>query len=123
VNTMKARSKKMVLLKKHYPLLRHIAKCSSKECGHLIAGVSDNVIKLMSQICVNLMNKNLVRDESHALKRLKPYRKELVAITKAKTPLKKKRQILQQKGGFIGALLSIALPILSSLIGGLVSKK
>ena len=111
------------LVKMHYPLLKHLAKCSSDDCRYVVRGSSDEFIKLLTQICVNVMNKTLTRNEGHAVKKLAPFKKELIAITKRKTPLKKKRKILEQKGGFIGALLSIALPVITSLIGRLVSGK
>jgi hypothetical protein len=117
------KSAKLALLRKHYPLLKHLAKCSGKDCEHIMRGVSDDVIKLMSEICINVMNKTLTHDPTDAVKKLTRYKKELRAVTRPKTSLKKKRVILQQKGGFIGALLGIALPILSSIIGSLTSRK
>ena len=114
---------KVGLVRMHYPLLKHLAKCSSKDCKYIVQGSSDQFIKLLTQICVNVMNKTLTRNEGDAVKKLSPYKKDLIAITKPKTPLKKKRKILEQKGGFIGALLSIALPVITSLIGRLVSGK
>ena len=81
-------------------------------------GLSDEVVRLMSQICVNVMNKSLTRDTAAAVRKLAPYKKQLKDITKAKTGIKQKRKTLEQKGGFIGALLGIALPLLTSLIMG-----
>ena len=104
------------LLRKHYHLLRHIAKCSSKDCEHVIKGVSDEVIKLMSQICVNVMNKSLTHNANDAVRRLTPYKKQLRAVTKGKTSVASKRKHFEQKGGFIGALLGIAIPVISSII-------
>ena len=114
---MRNQAHKLRLLKKHYPLLKHLAKCSSQDCAHVVTGMSDEVIKLMSQICINVMNKSLTRDSAHAVKKLTPYKKQLKAITKPKSSIKQKRKHLEQRGGFIGALLGIALPIISSIIG------
>ena len=104
------------LLKKHYKLLQHIGKCSKEDCEHVMKGVSDEVIKLMCQICVNVMNKGLTRNPQEAVRRLAPYKKQLKGLTKAKTSIGQKRRQLEQKGGFIGALLGIALPVISSII-------
>ena len=119
---MTKQSHRLRLLKKHYHLLKHLAKCSSSDCAHVIAGMSDDVIKLMSQICVNVMNKSLIRDPKHAVKKLAPYKKQLRALTKGGSTIKQKRKHLEQKGGFLGALLSIALPIISSIIGSIASR-
>jgi hypothetical protein len=40
-----------------------------------------------------------------------------------KCSLKKRKHILKQKGGFLGALIPIAVSALSSLFGGLIGKK
>ena len=72
----------------------------------------------MSQICVNVMNKNLLRNESDAVKRLTPYKKQLKAVTSPKTSVKQKRTTFEQKGGFLGALLGLALPLITGLLGG-----
>ena len=120
---MKGTNKKLTLLRKHYPLLKHIAKCTSKDCEHIVKGVSDEVIKLMAQICINIMHKNLMRSPKVAVKRLSPYKKQLVAITRPKVSVTKKRSILSQKGGFLSTLLAIALPVISSIIGSIASRK
>jgi hypothetical protein len=105
------------------PLLRHLARCTADVCNHVIRGMSDEVIKLMSQICINVMNKSLTRDTAYAVRRLSPYKKQLRAITKPKTGIKHKRKVLEQKGGFIGALLGVALPLITSLISSAVSRR
>ena len=114
---------KLALLRRHYSLLKHIAKCSTQDCQHVVRGLSDDVIKLMSQICINVMNKSLLQDPAYAVKRLSPYKKQLKSLTRPKTTVKTKRRVLEQKGGFIGALLGVALPLITSLIGSAVSRK
>jgi hypothetical protein len=104
------------LLQKHHSLLTHLAKCSANDCHHIIKGVSDEVVKLMSQICINVMNKSLTRDPKEAVRRLAPYKKQLRALTKPKTGLAHKRKQLEQKGGFLGTLLGIAIPAITGLI-------
>jgi hypothetical protein len=117
------KTNKLTLLKKHYPLLKHLSKCSTTECQHVVRGLSDEVVKLMSQICINVMNKSLTRDPQAAVRRLTPYKKQLKAITRPRTTPTQKRKTLEQKGGFIGALLGVALPLITSLIGSAVRKR
>ena len=119
----KSSRNKLTLLRKHMPLLRHLAYCKADACEHIMKGLSDEVVKLMSQICINVMNKSLTPDTAAAVRRLSPYKKQLRAITKPNTGIKHKRKTLEQKGGFIGALLGVALPLLTSLISSAVSRR
>lgn len=112
-------SKQLLLLKKHLPLLRHMAKCNSKECQHIAMGLSNQVIRLIAQIAVNVMNKNLPISQTETVARLARYKKQLKEVTQPKTSLEKKRNIIEQEGGFLGTLLGIAVPLISSLIGSL----
>lgn len=114
---MKQARSKLALLRRYFPLLKHLAKCSDTDCNHVVRGLSDDVIKLLSQICINVMNKSLIRNPDEAVKRLSPYKKQLKALTRPKTTVTHKRKTLDQKGGFIGALLGVALPLITSLIG------
>ena len=90
------KSPRLLLLKKHYPLLKHMANCNANDCEHIMKGASPDVLKLMSQICVNVMNKTLTPDPAHAAKVLGPYKKQLRAITRPHTPMKVKKSLLQQ---------------------------
>lgn len=111
------RASKLALLKKHHVLLKHLVKCTSADCIHIVEGMSDEVIKLLSEICINVMNKSLTRDHNYAVLKLSPFKKQLKTVTRANTTITHKRKTFQQKGGFIGALLGIALPLITSLIG------
>lgn len=113
-----ARTQGVKLLRKHFALLKHLSKCSNKECEHLMKGMSDEVVKVMAQICVNLMNKNIPLKSPEAVRALTAYKKELRAISKPKTKVTRQRKVLEQKGGFIGTILSVALPLLASLLSG-----
>ena len=99
-------------------LLDHISKCSDDQCASLTKGLSDEVIRTMAHICVNIMNKNIPLRSEESVKRLTPYKKQLKAITKPKTSIQKKRRIFEQKGGFLSALLGLALPLLKGIFGG-----
>ena len=113
------RPRQLRLLKKHLPLLRHMAKCSAKECRYIATGLSSEVIRVIAQIAINVMNKNLPIDETQAVQQLARYKTQLRAVTQPKTSLLKKRKVIEQEGGFLGALLGLAVPLISSLIGGL----
>ena len=47
------------------------------------------------------------------------YKTQVRSVTQPKTSLLKKRKVIEQEGGFLGALLGLAVPLISSLISGL----
>ena len=114
-----ARPRQLRLLKKHLPLLRHMAKCNAKECRYIATGLSSEVLRVIAQIAINVMNKNLPIDEKQAVERLARYKSQLRSGTQPKTSLLKKRKVIEREGCFLGALLGLAVPLISSLISGL----
>ena len=68
----------------------------------------------MSEVADNLLKGNIPLTNSQ-LELLRPSAKELETLAKKRTPLTKKRQILQ-KGGFIGALLGPAVGLLAPMV-------
>ena len=68
----------------------------------------------LSRFCITSLR--AIEIGSTQKKRLKPYKKPLLKLVN--TPKKSRKNfVYKQKGGFIGAVL----PIIASLIGGLVS--
>ena len=114
---MKPSQKK--LLTAYLPLLKHMAKCRRKDCENIVKGLSNEVIRVICQIAVNVMNKNIPIKTPSALAKLSRYKTQLKAVTKPKSTLPQKRKVLEQDGGFLGTLLGVALP---PLISGLVSR-
>lgn len=105
------------LLMKHANLLRHMSKVDPETLQSILNGLNDEMINLISQICYNLMHKNLDVDAQRAERELGPHRQDICQLMNKKTSAGRKRNIVQ-KGGFIGTLLSIAVP---SIISGIVS--
>ena len=65
------------------------------------------------------MNKNLPIDKKQAFELLARYKTQLRSVTQPKTSLLEKRKVIEQEGGFLGAPLGLAVPLISSLISGL----
>lgn len=83
----------------------------------IVRHASKDVIRAISEICLNTLNGNLnLNTKKKNL--LKPYKKVLRQLASAKIKYNRKRRILQQKGGFLGILLST---ILSGIIGSLIN--
>ena len=82
-------------------------------------GLSSEVIRVIAHVAINFMNKNLPISETPEVHELARYKKQLKGVTQPKTSLVKIHKILEQEGEFLGALLSLAVPLVSSVIGGL----
>ena len=93
-----------------------MAKCNAKECRYIATGLSGEVIRVIAQIAINVMNKNLPIDEKQAVELLARYKTQRRSVTQPKTSLLKERKVIEQEGGFLGALLGLAVPLISSLI-------
>ena len=109
-------------VKKHFPLLKHLAKCKATECRFIIPGLSDELIKTLAEIALNVQNKNIPVQSAAAFNKLRAYKKQLKSVTKRGASLQSQRRHFQQDGGFLPALLGIALPVLSNIIGALTGR-
>ena len=70
----------MKLLERHLPLLKHMTACTVKECRHKARGLSDSVMRLIAQIAINVMNKNIHTEDEEAGEELSGYKTELQAL-------------------------------------------
>ena len=103
-------------LGRHYGTLKHLAKCSPKDCSHLIGSGSDDLIATLSEICQNLLEGNIPLSDKQ-LDSLRESADVLREVSKKSTPIKRKRSVLVQEGGFlIPALIGMALPLIKSIL-------
>lgn len=80
--------------------------------------MSNDFVKFLVEVVGNLKNKNLKIGKA-AWKKLEPFRDVIEKLSCCKTSLGKKKDIVNQKAGFIGALASA---VLSSLVSALIAK-
>jgi len=105
-------------MKKYLPTLRRINRLGDRAKRGVIKYCDKHLIDCFCECSKNILKGNVPLKEPH-LRRLRREKKNLRALALKKTPLKKKRKILQ-KGGFIGALLTPVLSILGNILGGAV---
>lgn len=110
------------LLLKHTDLLRHMSKLDGKTLAAILNGVNDEVIQLLSQICYNLMHRNLDVNPETAERHLACHKKSITDLMGKSTSMSRKRKIVQN-GGFIGTLLSVAIPSIISGISSLIASR
>ena len=87
-------------------------KCSKRK--FLVKSLDSKVIKKLSEVTNNLL-KGKINLRPNQLRRLKKHKRVLRKFKNKSLALKSKRALIQ-RGGFIAPLLSIALPVLSSLL-------
>ena len=100
----------------HFGVLEYLKDLSSLEQKRFIQNASCELLKVISEICLNLLKGNITIPDSD-LQRLRKYKQQIVLLSKRKHSIKKRKVICNQKGGFLGSLISIALPaIISSIV-------
>lgn len=100
-------------------LLKILKSCKPESRIHLIKYLNDDGINALCEITFNLLFNNLKLPEKSKKKIKENYkgkRKDLKKIANKHISIKKRKALLIQHGGFLGTLLGVALPILSSLL-------
>ncbi len=101
-------------------ILRLLHKTKPRERSALLAGVEDDIIKVVTEMAHNTLRGNvpLTRTQWH---RLRKYKQMLRTLTNRSVSLREKRSLLvkqPQRGGF----LPILLPLVASAVGGVVNQ-
>ena len=99
----------------HLPFLCTCFKSSGKQRKDMIAHANKGQMEASSEIALNLLKGNMLI-HTPSFKRLKPHKSKLLYLTRKKPSLKKKKQVLNQKGGFLPAFASlIAIDLLGKV--------
>ena len=75
----------------------------------MIAYANKGLMEAINEIAPNLLQGNMLIP-TPSFKRLKPHKSKLY-LTRKKPSLKKKKQVLNQKGGFLPAFASLIAPL------------
>ena len=95
----------------HMRNVNYLLEKLSKARKSVLNNLSNKEIKLLCEVCLNLVRGHLKIPNRRIFKTLKRGRKTLTDLSDKRKPLKEKRRIINQKGGFIGALAAAVLPI------------
>lgn len=102
----------------HLPFLCTCFKSTGKQRKDMIAHANKGQMEAISEIALNLLKGNmLIPTCTPSFKRLKPHKSKLLYLTHKKPSLKQKKQVLNQKGGFLPALASLIAPLAIGLLG------
>ena len=117
-NGVKKRSTRLSKLKSHLPFLCSCFKSSGKQRRDMITTANRGQIESISEIALNLLKGNILVPKS-SFEQLKPHKDKLLYLIRKKPSLKQKKQVLNQKGGFLPALAGLIAPLAVDLLGKL----
>ena len=104
-------------LKAHWSLLKKLKSCKAKERKELLKKGGKPLQLCLQECAINILKGNVhLTDAQH--NRLRRY-KEKVRLLGKKTTSKKKKLAIEQRGGFLPALLA---PVIGSLLGAIFKK-
>ena len=98
----------------HLSLLKKLRKCKPNCRKNLLKNGGKSLQLCLRECAVNILKGNVHLTKGHKAK-LNKYKKQIREIGKKKTS-QKRRLHIEQKGGFLPALIA---PVLGALLGGL----
>ena len=116
VNRKRVRVSSQSRVQQHLPFLCTCFKSNGKQRKDMIAHANKGQMEAIGEIALNLLKGNIVIPNS-SFKRLKPHKSKLLYLTHKKPSLKRKKAVLNQKGGFLSALASLIAPLATELLG------
>ena len=110
----KQKSKKIAVKQKFVQAMSRLRRMKKNQQKAVVSKASNEFIRDVSGFMKKIRNKpNLVKKTAHR-KTLKRYSKHLRKLIHAKTPIHKKRLILQQRGGIFPFLIPIIIAGISA---------
>ncbi len=102
-------------LQENQPFLHLLARSSAKRRKSLLHQATKEELASLFEICFNILRGNLPLS-THMHKKLKREKQTLRTLADKKISLKHKKKVVNQKGGFLGAIAKLALPILAQIL-------
>ncbi len=108
-------------VKKHLSSLKLLRRVKPGLRRKLLSTANNELIACICECCHNILKGN-IKLSSKQRKLLCRHRNPIRALASRKLSLKKKRQLLVQKGGFLPAVLGPIIAAISGLVGGLLNR-
>lgn len=102
-------------LRNSQPFLQLLARSSAKRRKALLKQITKEELAALFEICFNILRGNIPLN-SYMRKKLIRERHTLRTLADKKISLNRKKKLINQKGGFLGTVASLALPLLASLL-------
>ncbi len=101
---------------KNLPLLKLLYKALSKQRRVILQSASDQLILTLCEIALNVLRGTIPLNNAQ-FRRLKKRKEEIKYVaSKNINAERKKKRMINQRGGFLLPLLSVAIPFITSLI-------
>ena len=97
-------------IKKHREILAVLSKAKPALAKKIIKGADRDLINTFAECCKNLIKGNVPLSPAQRAQ-LRRHKQGLRQVAQRTTSNKRKKEILQQRGGFLGALLTAVLPL------------
>ena len=108
-------------LKKNLGLLNQLYKAKPKLRKAVLECADKDTIHCLCECCYNILNGNIPLSPQHK-KALSRYRKDIRFLGSKSGAVKKKQQLLAQKGGLVSAVLAPLLAVAASLLAEWMAK-
>ena len=108
---------------KHREFLSLLGKSKQgRRRKYLLEAASSDEIRSIAECALNVLQ-NRIKLNSAQKRKLGRHKASLRYVAKRGTNIKKKRRMLQQKGGFLTSLIPLAISALTSLVPSLLGGK
>lgn len=102
-------------LKRNLPLLRVLLHASPVQRRLILQTASKELILSVCEVAFNIL-RGVIPLSTPQYKRLARQKTAIKLVADKKIGVLRKKQVINQKGGFLGPLLSIAVPFLTELL-------
>ena len=104
-------------LRRNLALLKMLATASPQQRKAILCSASDDLVAAISEIALNTLKGNVPISERQ-FRLLKKKRQLIKRLSNKRASIVSKKKLVKQSGGFIGSLLGIAIPLITSLLTG-----
>lgn len=100
---------------RNLPLLKLLLKSSPKQRRVILQSATDDFVVALCELALNLLHGHIPLKHVQYQK-LKKKKREIKIVADKKISVGRKRRLINQQGGFLLPLLSVAIPFITSLI-------
>ena len=106
----------------HFGVLEYLKSLNNKDQKSFIQGASPELLKTISEICLNLI-KGSIEISKEDINKLRKYKKQILTLSEKKHSIKTRKKLCSQRGGFLPTLIGLTLPGIITAIISATRKK
>ena len=110
-------------VRKQIPYLQQLKRknLTRRQRQHLLEAGGDPLVKCLQECCHNVL-RGAVKLSAPTRRRLKRHARHIREVANPRGSLRRKKQLLVQRGGFLPALLVPIISAVTGLVSGLVGR-